>query len=51
VLFLVAGEEKADAVARALAGPPTHDTPGSLVRAEHGPTRAVVDRAAASQLG
>ena len=51
VLFLVAGEEKADAVASALAGAPSHDTPGSLVRAEHGPTRAVVDRAAASQLG
>jgi 6-phosphogluconolactonase len=50
VLFLVAGEDKADAVARALAGAPTHDTPGSLVRAELGPTRAVVDRAAAARL-
>jgi 6-phosphogluconolactonase len=50
VLFLVAGEDKADAVARALAGEPTPDVPGSLVRAELGPTRAVLDRAAASRL-
>jgi 6-phosphogluconolactonase len=50
VLFLVAGEDKADAVARALAGEPTRDVPGSLVRAELGPTRAVLDRAAAAKL-
>jgi 6-phosphogluconolactonase len=50
VLFLVAGGDKADAVARALAGTPTHDVPGSLVRAELGPTRAVLDRAAAAAL-
>jgi 6-phosphogluconolactonase len=50
VLFLVAGADKADAVARALAGEPTHDVPGSLVRAELGPTRAVLDRAAAARL-
>ncbi len=50
VLFLVAGEDKADAAARAFAGDPSSDTPGSLVRAELGPTRAVLDRAAASRL-
>jgi 6-phosphogluconolactonase len=50
VLFLIAGADKADATARALAGSPTPDTPGSLVRAEVGPTRAVVDRAAAANL-
>jgi 6-phosphogluconolactonase len=50
LLFLVAGEDKADAVARALAGPPTHDIPGSLTRSAEGTTRAVVDRAAASKL-
>jgi len=50
VLFLVVGEDKAEAVARALAGRPTREVPASLVRAELGPTRAVLDRAAASQL-
>jgi 6-phosphogluconolactonase len=50
LLFLVAGEEKADAVARALAGPPSHATPGSLARSAEGTTRAILDRAAASQL-
>jgi 6-phosphogluconolactonase len=50
VLFLVAGAGKADAAARALAASPSPDTPGSLVRAELGPTRAVLDRAAASRL-
>ncbi|HVS85627.1 MAG TPA: 6-phosphogluconolactonase [Gaiellaceae bacterium] len=50
VLFLVTGESKADAAARAFGGEPSHDTPGSLVRAELGPTRAVLDRAAAARL-
>jgi 6-phosphogluconolactonase len=50
LLFLVTGEDKADAVARALAGEPSHDTPGSLVRADLGPTRAILDRAAAAKL-
>jgi 6-phosphogluconolactonase len=50
VLFLVAGADKADAVARALVGEPSPATPGSLVRAELGPTRAVLDRAAAAGL-
>ena len=50
LLFLVAGEDKADAVARALAGEPSRATPGSLARATGGATRAVLDRAAASKL-
>jgi 6-phosphogluconolactonase len=50
LLFLVAGERKADAVARALTGGPSHETPGSLARAAGGVTRAVVDRAAAAKL-
>lgn len=50
LLFLVAGDDKADAVARALAGEPSHDTPGSLARASGGITRAILDRAAAAKL-
>jgi 6-phosphogluconolactonase len=50
VLFLVAGADKAQAANRALAGPPTREVPGSLVRADLGPTRAVLDRAAAAPL-
>jgi 6-phosphogluconolactonase len=50
LLFLVAGEDKADAVARALAGAPSHRTPGSLARATEGTTRAILDRAAAAKL-
>jgi 6-phosphogluconolactonase len=50
LLFLVAGKQKADAVARALAGEPSPQTPGSLVRAAEGPTRAILDRAAAAKL-
>jgi 6-phosphogluconolactonase len=50
LLFLVAGEDKADAAARALAGKPSPATPGSLARSTDGTTRAVLDRAAASKL-
>ncbi|HLY86624.1 MAG TPA: 6-phosphogluconolactonase [Gaiellaceae bacterium] len=51
LLFLVAGEDKADAVARTFAGEPSPDAPGSMVRASSGGvTRAVLDRAAASKL-
>jgi 6-phosphogluconolactonase len=50
LLFLVAGEDKADAVAHALAGEPSPDTPGSLVRSAEGTTSAILDRAAASKL-
>jgi 6-phosphogluconolactonase len=50
LLFLVTGEDKADAVARAFAGTPSHATPGSLARAADGGTRAILDRAAAAKL-
>jgi len=50
LVFFVAGDEKADAVAAALAGPPDPGIPGSLIRADRGSTRAVLDRAAASRL-
>lgn len=50
VLFVVTGESKADAVARAFAGEATKATPGSLVRVENGNTVAVLDEAAAAKL-
>ena len=50
VLFLVAGEDKAEAAQRAFAGEPSRSTPGSLVRATNGKTVAVLDAAAASLL-
>jgi 6-phosphogluconolactonase len=52
LLFLVTGEGKADAVARAFAEEPSRETPGSLARAAGpGLTRAVLDTAAAARLG
>ena len=50
VLFLIAGADKADAVARAFAADPDPATPASLVRSESGRTTAVLDRAAAARL-
>jgi 6-phosphogluconolactonase len=50
VVFLVAGEEKADAVARAFGGEPTPDAPGSLVRPHSGELVVLLDHAAASRL-
>ena len=50
ILFVVAGEAKADAAARAFGGEPSPDTPASLVRAESGRTVAILDRAAAAKL-
>ena len=50
LLFHVAGEDKADAVALAFAGEPSRKTPGSLARSAEGATRAILDRAAASKL-
>ena len=50
VLFLVTGEDKAEAVARAFSGPESRATPASLVRARGGRTLAILDRAAASLL-
>ena len=50
VLFLVAGEDKAEAAQRAFVGEPSKATPGSLVRAAKGKTVAVLDTAAATKL-
>jgi len=50
VLFLVAGEAKAEAVARAFAGPQSRATPASLIRSRDGRTLAILDRAAAALL-
>jgi 6-phosphogluconolactonase len=49
LLFLVTGADKADAVARAFTGEPSPHTPGSLVRAAHGATRAILDRASSAK--
>jgi 6-phosphogluconolactonase len=50
VLFLVTGDDKADAAKRAFGGEPSRSTPGSLVRARSGRTTAVLDAAAAAFL-
>jgi 6-phosphogluconolactonase len=51
VLFLVTGEAKAEAAARAFAGPESRATPASLIRAHGGRTIAILDRPAAALLG
>jgi 6-phosphogluconolactonase len=50
VVFLVTGESKADAAARAFGADASRSTPGSLVRTVSGTTTAVLDRAAAANL-
>ena len=50
VVFLVLGEQKADAVARAFAGEPDAATPASLLRSQEGETIVLLDRAAAARL-
>jgi len=50
IVFLVTGEDKAEAVADALAGQPDPAVPGSLIRAESGETLAILDQQAASRL-
>jgi len=50
VLFLVTGEEKADAARAAFVEEPSARTPASLVRAADGTSVAILDRAAASAL-
>lgn len=51
VVFLVAGAERADAVRRAFAEPPSEATPASLVRSKNGETVVILDPAAAQELG
>jgi len=50
VVFLVTGEDKAEAVERAFAGPASPETPASLVRSAEGRTLVVLDATAASRL-
>ena len=50
VLFFVAGAERADAVRRAFAEPPSEATPASLVRSKNGQTVVILDPAAAQEL-
>ena len=50
VVFLVTGKDKADAVRRAFAEPPSPATPASLVRSREGRSLAILDPAAASLL-
>jgi 6-phosphogluconolactonase len=50
IIFLLAGEAKADAARRAFAEKPGPETPASLVRAREGRTTAILDRAAAAKL-
>jgi 6-phosphogluconolactonase len=51
VLFIVAGEAKADAVEHAFGRPPSPETPSSLIRSASGRTLVVADEAAAGALG
>jgi 6-phosphogluconolactonase/glucosamine-6-phosphate isomerase/deaminase len=47
IVFLVTGEDKAEAVERVFSGPPDPRAPGSLV---DGPVVALLDPAAAARL-
>jgi 6-phosphogluconolactonase len=50
VLFLVSGEDKAEAAARAFEGGPDPGTPASLVRPQSGSLTVLLDPAAASRM-
>jgi 6-phosphogluconolactonase len=50
VAFLIKGEDKADAVARAFGGEPGPDAPASLVRPDPGKLTLLLDPAAAAKL-
>jgi 6-phosphogluconolactonase len=50
ILFLLAGESKAEAARRAFVEKPGPETPASLVRARNDRTTAILDRAAAAKL-
>jgi 6-phosphogluconolactonase len=50
IVFLITGEDKADAVARAFEGDPGTHTPASLVAPASGTLTVLVDPAAASKL-
>lgn len=50
IVFLVAGEDKANAVELAFSRAPSESVPASLIRSERGRTTLVLDRAAAARL-
>jgi 6-phosphogluconolactonase len=50
VLFLVTGEDKAEAVHRAFVRPPERDAPASLVRPDSGRLSVILDEAAAARI-
>jgi 6-phosphogluconolactonase len=50
IVFLVTGESKADAVARAFGGEISHDVPASLVRLAIAPVEVYLDAAASGKL-
>jgi 6-phosphogluconolactonase len=50
VLFLITGEQKAEAVKRAFEEPPSDETPSSRIRSRDGQTIVVLDAPAASKL-
>jgi 6-phosphogluconolactonase len=50
VLFFVAGVERAEAVRRAFAEPPSEATPASLIRSKNGDTVVILDPGAAQEL-
>jgi 6-phosphogluconolactonase len=50
IVFLLTGEDKADAARHAFVDEPDEHTPASLVRADNGRTTAILDRAAAAQI-
>ncbi len=51
VVFLISGEDKADAAARAFGDAPSPHTPSSLVAPRHGTLTVLIDQAAAARLG
>ena len=51
VVFLISGEDKAEAAARAFADAPSPDTPASLVAPGHGTLTVLIDPPAAARLG
>ena len=51
VVFLISGDDKAEAAARAFADAPSPDTPAGLVDPGHGTLTVLIDAAAAARLG
>jgi 6-phosphogluconolactonase len=51
VVFLISGDDKADAAARAFADAPSPDVPSSLVAPDPGTLTVLIDQEAASRLG